>query len=519
MIKILCFLFLLGWMAFAPALDLESLTFKTIDRLPVIDPDYTQIVIPPNIAPLNFIICEKGKQFAVKIASQSGKPILLSGKKPEIGIPETAWRTLLQNNRGQDLVLDIYVQNSAGEWTRYAPIKNHIAAEEIDSYLFYRSFTPLYNNWTQMGIFQRNLENFDEDPLLVNRLTEDNCMNCHNFKANDPDNMVLHLRGGPANGTLMIHDGRAVKIDTKTAFNRAGAYPSWHPSGKAIAFSVNNLTMFFHNIGEPREVLDAGSDLILYLIEKNMVTTCPAVSDPERMETFPNWSPDGKELYFCSSPKMENYLVNENGKQDLNYKQIKYDLERIPYNIETGVWGERETLISASKTGLSVAIPRVSPDGRYVMFTMAEWGTFPIYMASGDLYLLDLNTMKCVRMDINSERTDSYHCWGHDGRWFVFSSKRMDGLCARPYFCYFDQNGVASKPFVMPQKDPHFYLTFLNTYNIPELVRGRVKFDPRQLRQVVLDNKKTIAATLDPNVKPRQTKEETLYQSGVKTAK
>ena len=52
-------------------------------RLPVIKPDYTEIVIPPNIAPLNFLIKEQGNRYYVKIYSKNGNSIEISSKKPE----------------------------------------------------------------------------------------------------------------------------------------------------------------------------------------------------------------------------------------------------------------------------------------------------------------------------------------------------------------------------------------------------------------------------------------------------
>jgi hypothetical protein len=89
-------------------------------------------------------------------------------------------------------------------------------------------------------------------------------------------------------------------------------------------------------------------------------------------------------------------------------------------------------------------------------------------------------------MDINSSQTDSYHCWSSSGRWFVFSSKRLDKLFTRPFFCYFGKDGKASKPFVLPQKDPLFYDNFLKNYNIPELVIGAVEPSPFDLRNVIM---------------------------------
>jgi Tol biopolymer transport system component len=319
-------------------------------------------------------------------------------------------------------------------------------------------------------------------------------MNCHNFNRNDPDFMLVHLRGGPGSGTLIRWKGGIRKVNTATDFNKAGSYPSWHPNGNIIAFSANSLTMFFHACGESRDVLDSGSDLVLYRIDENTITADPGIANPDRMETFPCWSPDGRHLYFCAADQ-----IDDSGK-GVVYSDIHYDLMRIAYDAATGSWGKPETVLAAKQTGGSITLPRVSPDGRFLLFTKADYGNFPIYLKSADLYLLDLQDGKTKKLECNSDQTDSFHSWSSKGRWFVFSSKRLDGLCARPFFSYLDPDGNASKPVLLPQEDPAFYDTFLKTYNVPELVRGPIEVDPRTWARTAM-GKAVSQASLDPRVK------------------
>ena len=115
---------------------------------------------------------------------------------------------------------------------------------------------------------------------------------------------------------------------------------------------------------------------------------------------------------------------------------------------------------------------------------MTKYGNFTIWHKDSDLYLMDLSTNEITKPDINSDEAESYHTWSSNGRWIVFSSKRADGLFTRPYFAYFDTNGKAYKPFLLPQKDPRFYDTFLKTYNVPELVTSAVELNPRILSKI-----------------------------------
>ncbi|MDZ7262466.1 MAG: cytochrome C biosynthesis protein [candidate division KSB1 bacterium] len=467
--------------------------------MPRINPDYTGLIIPPNIAPLNFRVFEPLDQAVLKIASNSGDTIHLKSHDGTFRIPIKAWKRLLNQNRGQSLTMQIHLQKD-GQWQTFRPIVNRIAKEPIDPYLAYRLINPAYSLYTVMGLYQRNLETFEQKPILVNRLTQDNCMNCHNFKNNDPAFMLMHLRGGPAAGTLIQYQGEIHKVNTATEFNKAGAYPSWHPNGNIIAFSVNTLTMFFHAVGESRDVLDSGSDLVLYWVDKNMITTGPGIANPERMETFPCWSPDGRYLYFCAADKLERYVSHRNGKEDLLWETIRYDLMRIAYNAETNTWGQPETVLSAYEADGSITMPRISPDGRFLMFTKAAYGNFPVYLKSADLYLIDLKNMEYKPLECNSDQTESFHSWSSNGRWFVFSSKRQDGFCARPFFSYLNQDGIASKPFLLPQEDPAFYDEFLKTYNVPELIREPIQVNPRTWARVALETT-AISAKLDPLVK------------------
>jgi hypothetical protein len=443
----------------------KSPPFKNIteyENILTISPDYTQIVIPPNIAPLNFIIKEEnGVKYYVKIHSKKGKTITILNNNPHIKIPLQKWRKLLNKNRGEYLYIDPYVKNIKGTWNKYKTITNKIADEEIDGYLVYRLINPGYRLWEKMGIYIRNIQDYDEKPIMVNNLAKKNCMNCHSFCRNNPGRTLFHVRGN-IGGTIVVKDGIIKKINTGTDYTMsAGVYPAWHPDGKLIAFSVNIISQEFYSSGPSSiKVFDKASDLVVYNTESNVLSTSPKISKKE-YENMPTWSPDGKYLYYCSAPQPEaNHAIDS----------VKYSLLRISYDAEHNEWGEVETILSSEKTGLSISWPRISPDGRFLMFCMSDYGYFSIYNPGSDLYLMDLKTGEYRSLSINSDKAESYHSWSSNSRWFVFSSKRLNGLCARPYFSYFDKDGNVYKSFIMPQKDPTFYDTFLKNYNIPELV-------------------------------------------------
>lgn len=469
---------------------------KPVGRLPIIQPDYSGIVFPPNIAPLNFFIQETGEEYIVRIHSKNGDSIQIENNSGLIQIPMKQWKRLISENLGQELIVDICLRNQTGQWISFNPIVNRISQEPIDGYLSFRRFNSLFNLWQKMGIFQRCLENFDEKPILLNRLTQDNCMNCHNFWQNGTDKWLLHLRGGPGTAMLLVTDGKVRKINTKTKFNGHAAYPAWHPSGESIAFSVSKLLLFLHEVGECRDVLDRSSDIFLYDISSNTITTTPQISNPRRMEIWPAWSPDGKYLYFCSASELETY-ADSSRSGEVALDKIKYDLMRIAYDPLKHSWGNLETVISSSEIGLSITEPRVSPDGRFVLFTAANNSQFPIYIQSADLYVLEVKTNRWRKLELNSDKADSFHSWSSNGRWIVFSSKREDGLFTKPYFSHFDSLGNTTKPFVLPQEDPLLYETYLYIYNVPEFTKEPVQISPQALAEAAVSQQDAINAKFD----------------------
>jgi hypothetical protein len=463
--------------------------YISVHKIPVIRPDYTDTVIPPNIAPLNFVVKEQGRQYYVKIHSAKGNNIDVFSKTGQIVIPIRQWKKLLSANQGSNLYFDIYAKDKATRWVRFKTITNRIANENIDSFVVYRKIRSVHSSWKRMGIYQRNLENFDESVVLHNRFYEGVCLNCHTFWNNRTDKMSIGFRSTKyGSSALLVEDGSVKKLGTKFT------YTTWHPSGRLVAYSVNKVRQFFHSArSEIRDVVDLDSLLAYYLVDSETIKTSPNISKKERLETYPAWSQDGRYLYFCSAPML--WSDRDKVPPD-HYDQVKYDLLRISYDLESDTWGKLETILSAQDTGLSILEPRISPDGRWLLFCMCDYGSFPAYQQSSDLYLMDLKAAKWTgqykyrRLDINSDQSESWHSWSSNSRWIAFSSKKDYGVFTRSYFSYVDQTGKVYKPILLPQKDPEFYDYCLKTYSVPELITQPVKVTGEKLARVVRSSRK-----------------------------
>jgi hypothetical protein len=444
--------------------------FERLDREARIFPDYRGTTIPPNIAPLNFLVREHGVAFCARISSRQGEAIEVFSRNGVIEIPQRRWCGLLQNNKGQNLHFDIFVRNHSNQWNRLRSFTILIAEENIDRYAVYRKMYPAHLRVReQMGIYCRDLNNFKESVVLSGMSFENGCLNCHSFPRNSSRRMLLGVRSKKYGvGTLLVKDDIVLELGTKFG------YTSWHPSGRMAVYAVNNIPMFYHSArNETRDTVNLDSLLACYSCEEKRVSIEPKLAQKSRLENWPAWSGDGKYLYFCSAPMLWNRNTDNPPEQ---YDQVKYDLMRIAYDIETNTWGEIETVLPAGRTGRSVGMPRCSPDGRWLSFCMFDYGYFPSWKQESDLYMIDLHASEQSkeftyrRLEINSDKSESWQSWSSNSRWILFSSKRLHGVFTRLFISYVDSSGKAHKPFVLPQKGPRFYESCLRSFNTAELV-------------------------------------------------
>lgn len=440
------------------------------DSIPAIYPDYVSVTVPAQIAPLNFSLCSYREGY---VTFSCGKDSFsVSTTSGFFDLPATEWKKLLASAAGNRVTVAICAKTAEG-WKAFRRFVFTVSNDSIDPYVAYRRIAPGHQLWGEMGIYQRELASFRESTILENRLSDNNCMNCHAFCMNDPGKMLLHIRS--KHGCTVLTDQEAIEtLDTKTdGAVSALVYPYWHPSGEYIACSVNNTTQDLHATHRT-EVYDKASDVVVYHVKKREIHTVAQLSSAGRLETFPAFSPDGRWLYFCSAPALP--LPD-------SLRRLRYSLCRIAFNASDGTFGTTvDTLFDAGKEKKSFLFPRVSPDGRFMLGTLTDYGTFPIWHRDADLHMIDLRTGKPVACEeANSDDTESYHSWSANGKWVIFSSRRLDGLYTRLFISHVEESGKLSKPFLLPQATGSYYTELMQSYNVPEFIRGKVPVDPYTL--------------------------------------
>lgn len=455
----------------------------------LIYPDYTDLIIPPDIAPLNFSIIASGNRFRTTVEYGDGLVEHKKGRLVRFSVRK--WKSILSESVGREIRYKILSWEN-GEWKPLYCFSNRVSCDSIDSYVSYRLIEPGYSNYGAMSLEQRNLTNFRKKDIFNNKLlsgrVEQQCINCHSFQANKADKFQFHVRQ-LYGGTVIAENDHIKKVDLKRGeLISSGVYPSWHPSENMIAYSVNSTNqVFLRNDRQRLEVYDSASDIILYDIDNDEIS--PVLCDNRSLETFPAWSYDGKVLFYASADLDSLGIMPDENVAD-RYDDIKYSIKAIRYDAEKGTFSTPVSIFDAPADCLSAVTPRPSPDGRFVLSAVGSYGSFHIWHDDSDLYITNLEDGETQPLDgANSPRADSFHSWSSNSRWIVFASRRDDRTYSRLYISYIDEHGKASKPFLLPQKNPFDNLTLTKSFNVPELTFDKVSIKSKSISKVVVKDK------------------------------
>ncbi len=467
--------------------DVPSL-FKDAKCLPAIFPDYCNVTVPCNIAPLNFMLSADEYEACVARFTMPDGQQQTYGDGVKVQIPESEWHAMLDASKGKSIKVEVWGQKE-DEWLLFTPFEIHVAKEPIDDYISYRLIEPSYVAWNFMEITQRNLTSFEETQIFNNEITctdrvKGQCINCHSYQNYKTDNMLFHVRLSNG-GTVIVNDGKLSKVDMKRDYTiSSGVYPAWHPTAKLIAFSTNQTRQSFYTVHPNKiEVFDLASDLILYDIKTDSVSIIS--NDSTLLEVYPTWSPDGKYLYYCKSVP----LPEELREKDITYtyKRIQYNIYRRSFDMDTHHFGEEVLVYDAASQDKSATLPRISPDGHYLLFALGQYGCFHIRHSDSDIVCMPLDNQVSSDIDLtglNSEGfADSYPTWSSNGHWIMTSSRRGDGNYSRVYISYFN-NGKTRKAFMLPQEDPEHNTWRLKCYNRPEFMVEPVRISVNEFSKV-----------------------------------
>lgn len=443
-----------------------------MDSLPDIFPDYVEVTVPVGIAPLNFACAGEAERMDVTVKGSNGGLLHVQGDYAAFDMDK--WHRLLEGNKGGKLTITVCVKNN-GVWRRYQDFAVYVSAYPMDDYgLTYRKIAPGYEVYSKMGLYERELASFKERAIMENTQVPGMCVNCHTPNRTHPDRFFSHVRGGHG-ATLVQKNG---ELDVLQAVNDSlkGAlvYGYWHPSGRYCVFSTNQTRQGFHVVKDERiEVFDLSSDVLVYDANRHELLLDTLLMKPDYAESTPVFSPDGRMIYYTTALQ-QHYPTD--------FRKQRYSLCRVGFDAETGKPdGKVDTLFHAEREGKSLTWPRPSYDGKYLMVTLADYGYFSIWHKESDLWLIETATGRMYPIDgANSNDADSFHNWSIGSHWFVFTSRRENGLYSLLYLSCIADEGKATKPFLLPQKNPKaYYDASVYSYNTPDFTSEPVRLNRR----------------------------------------
>ena len=311
------------------------------------------------------------------------------------------------------------------------------------------------------------------------------CANCHSFSG-DGKTMGMDLDGPENDKSLYtvvpVQQKMTIRnedVISWTSFReelgsqlREGFMSQVSPDGRRVVTTIKppgtKGTQFYYvaNFEDYRFLqvfYPTRGILAWYDRDARKLQPLPGADDPRYVHTNAVWSPDGKYLVFARAEAKDPSPAN--GKMaayanDPAEVQIQYDLYRIPFN--DGKGGKPEAIAGASRNGMSNSFPKISPDGRWMVFVEARNGQ--LMRPDSQLYIVPAAGGQARRMRCNTPLMNSWHSFSPNGRWLVFSSKSRSPY-TQMFLTHIDSEGRDSPSILIDNS------TAANrAVNIPEFV-------------------------------------------------
>ena len=272
-------------------------------------------------------------------------------------------------------------------------------------------------------------------------------------------------------------DGRYVVTSIappNLAHSTANAVPGFAPGLSDRLYNTNYPDIAFNQVFYPTRGI-----LAWYDKQEKQMRPLPGADDPQFVQTSAFWSPDGKYLIFSRALARDPNppgVPKAQHANDPNETQIQYDLYKIPFNGGRG--GKAVPVLGASANGMSNNFPKVSPDGRWIVFVQNKNGL--LMRPDSRLFIVPFDGGKARLMNCNLSLMNSWHTFSPNGHWLAFSSKARS-----PYtqllLTHIDAKGNDS-PAILVENT-----TAANrAVNIPEFVNvpqgGIEKIDPQAMQ-------------------------------------
>ncbi len=228
------------------------------------------------------------------------------------------------------------------------------------------------------------------------------------------------------------------------------------PDGRYVASTVQDRSVFVPrpDLAYSQLFFPVKGILAVYERATGRFAALPGADDPAQVQSGAAWSPDGRWVYFSrakaaqieESAAQKDVLLTPHLARDFveGRRGFRFDLYRVPFR--GGAGGEAEPVSGASANGRSNYFPRVSPDGRWLVFCQAA--DFMLLQPDAALYIMPAAGGTPRRMTCNTGRMNSWHAWSPNGRWLVFATK-LRGPYTQLALTHVDAEGRDSPPVIL----------------------------------------------------------------------
>jgi Flp pilus assembly protein TadD len=356
------------------------------------------------------------------------------------------WETIRQRSSDRPAAFTITGLRDGRPVSR-GTVSLQISKDPVGAPIFYRD-VPLMPSELEKGVIKPlppkmlplvawRLRYVDEPSSRVLLEGLHTCANCHSF-SRDGKTLGLDLDGPhndkglyaivPVQARISIRNQDVISWKSfrhqMDRDKRIGFMSQVSPDGRYVvtATEVQYYVANFKDYRFLQVFYPTRGILAWYDRADGRVRPLPGADDPRFVQANAVWSPDGKHLVFARAPATAPYPEDRKMAEfagDRNEVPIQYDLYRIPFN--GGAGGKAEPIQGASRNGMSNSFPKVSPDGRWVVFVRSRNGQ--LMRPDGELYIVPLGGGPARRMRCNTPLMNSWHSFSPNGRWMVFSSK------------------------------------------------------------------------------------------------